>query len=137
MTASGEAFGLVILGGGPGGYVAALRAAQLGARVALVEKARVGGTCLYIGCIPIKALLASAEFYRDARVKSAALGVDISNVVVNWVRMEQRKQNAVDQLVRGVEQLLSAKKVTLIHGEGRLLSPCRLQVLSASAISLV
>ncbi len=127
-----ETFDLAILGGGPGGYVAALRAAQLGARVALVEKDRVGGTCLNLGCIPTKALLASAEFYRDARVKSAALGVDIPNAVVSWARMQQHKQDTVNQLVRGVEQLLSAKKVTLVRGEGRLLSPRRLQVVSAN-----
>jgi len=112
--------------------VAALRAAQLGARVALVEKARVGGTCLNIGCIPTKALIASAEFYRDARTKSAALGVDIAKVAANWARMRQHKQEIVDQLVRGVEQLLSAQKVTLVRGEGHFFSPRRLQVVSAN-----
>jgi len=127
-----ETFDLAILGGGPGGYVAALHAAQLGARVVLIEKARVGGTCLNVGCIPTKALHAGAEFYRDARVKSAALGVDIPNAVVNWAQMQKHKQDTVDQLVRGVEQLLSAKKVTLWRGEGRFLSPHRLQVVGAS-----
>jgi len=132
MIASVEPFDLAILGGGPGGYVAALRAAQLGARVALVEKDRIGGTCLNIGCIPTKALLASAEFHRDARTKSTALGVDVAGVAVNWARMQQHKQQTVDELVRGVEELLSEKKVTLIRGEGRFRSPRRLQVVGAN-----
>jgi dihydrolipoamide dehydrogenase len=132
MTAFGEAFDLVILGGGPGGYVAALRGAQLGAHVALIEKRRIGGACLNVGCIPTKALLASAESYRDTRAKSAVLGVDISSAVINWMQMQQHKQDTVDQLVRGIEQLLNAKKVTLVHGEGYLLSPRRVQIDTAN-----
>lgn len=115
-----EPFDLAIVGGGPAGYVAALRATQLRARVALVEKAAVGGTCLNWGCIPTKALIRSAEALLDAR-NAADLGVDIAGApAANLPRMMARKNEVVKTLVAGVEGLLAAGKVKLLRGEGRL-----------------
>lgn len=115
-----EPFDLAIIGGGPAGYVAALRAAQLNARVALVEKTTVGGACLNRGCIPTKALIRSAEALLDAR-HLASLGIDIACApVANLPRMVARKDEVVKTLVAGIAGLLAAGKVTMFGGEGRL-----------------
>src|SRR5438094_4718953 len=112
-------FDLVVIGGGPGGYVAALRAAQLGARTAIVEKDRMGGTCLVRGCIPTKALLQSSELYTMAR-DGAAFGLVADNVGFDWSAAQKRKGSVVDQLVKGVEGLLKAGGVTSFRGAARL-----------------
>ena len=112
-------FDLVVIGGGPGGYVAALRAAQLGARTAIVEKDRMGGTCLVRGCIPTKALLQSSELYTMAR-EGAAFGLVADNVGFDWSAAQKRKGSVVDQLVKGVEGLLKAGGVTSFKGGARL-----------------
>lgn len=122
-----EPFDVAIVGGGPGGYVAAIRAAQLGARVALVEKQWVGGTCLNIGCIPTKALMSSAEAYLEAQ-KGDAFGFTASNVSPNWPRMLQRKREIVTGLVGGVERLLQEQAVTLVRGAGRVRRPGEVEV---------
>jgi dihydrolipoamide dehydrogenase len=117
-----EPFDLAIIGGGPAGYVAALRAAQMDARVVLIERASLGGTCLNWGCIPTKALIRSAEALLDAR-NASELGVDIAgNPTANLPRMMARKNEVVKTLVAGVEGLLTAGKVTLLRGEARLAS---------------
>jgi len=122
---------IAILGGGPGGYVAALRAAQLGAQVALIEEERLGGVCLNVGCIPTKALLRSAEVYRQfQRAKSFGIKLE-GSVSPDWPAMQARKGRVVKQLVRGVEMLLSKAGVQVIHGRGQLLSPTTLQVNAA------
>src|SRR5438105_7664524 len=115
----GEAFDLVVIGGGPGGYVAALRASQLGARTAIVEKDRMGGTCLVRGCIPTKALLQSSELYTQAR-DGAAFGVVADKLRFDWPVAQKRKTAVVDQLVKGVEGLLKAGGVTSFSGSARL-----------------
>ena len=120
-------YDLAILGAGPGGYVAALRAAQLGARVALIEKGRVGGTCLNVGCIPTKALTTSAELLLKAR-RAAEFGVSIPSALPDLPSLMAYKQATVDRLVGGVEQLLKVRKVTLVRGEGRLVRPDTLRV---------
>src|SRR6202163_3192994 len=112
-------FDVVILGGGPGGYVAALRAAQLGAKTAIVEKDRLGGTCLVRGCIPTKALLQSSELYSQAR-SGAGFGVIADKVAFDWAAAQKRKTAVVDQLVKGVEGLLKAGGVTVFRGAARL-----------------
>jgi len=124
-------YDLAILGAGPGGYVAALRAAQLGARVALIEKGRVGGTCLNVGCIPTKALTTSAELLLKAR-RAAEFGVSIPSALPDLPSLMAYKQAAVDRLVSGVEQLLKKRKVTLVRGEGRLVRPDTLRVTDAA-----
>src|SRR5512132_1874126 len=112
-------FDVVVIGGGPGGYVAALRAAQLGARTAIVEKDRMGGTCLVRGCIPTKALLQSSELYTLAK-GGAPFGLVADNVGFDWTAAQKRKTAVVDQLVKGVEGLLKAGGVTSFKGSARL-----------------
>ena len=112
-------FDVVVIGGGPGGYVAALRAAQLGAKTAIVEKDRMGGTCLVRGCIPTKALLQSSELYTQAR-GGAPFGVVADSVGFDWAAAQKRKTAVVDQLVKGVEGLLKAGGVTSFKGAARL-----------------
>jgi dihydrolipoamide dehydrogenase len=108
-----------VIGGGPGGYVAALRAAQLGATTAIVEKDRMGGTCLVRGCIPTKALLQSSELYTQAK-EGAAFGVVADHLGFDWLAAQKRKTSVVDQLVKGVEGLLKAGGVTSFAGSARL-----------------
>src|ERR1044071_8823097 len=114
-----ESFDVIVIGGGPGGYVAALRAAQLGARTAIVEEDRMGGTCLVRGCIPTKALLQSSELYTLAR-GGAAFGLVADNIGFDWTQAQKRKTGVVDQLVKGVEGLLKAGGVTSLKGAARL-----------------
>src|SRR5205809_92471 len=112
-------FDVVLIGGGPGGYVAALRAAQLGATTAIVEKDRMGGTCLVRGCIPTKALLQSSELYTLAKT-GEPFGLVADNVRFDWPTAQKRKTAVVDQLVKGVEGLLKAGGVTSLKGAARL-----------------
>jgi dihydrolipoamide dehydrogenase len=118
---------VVIIGGGPGGYVAAIHAAHLGAEVALIEKDRLGGTCLNHGCIPTKALVRSAEILLEAK-RADEFGVEIGSVKADLPRIMERKRKVVDTLVSGVEQLIKANKVSLHRGIGRLASPCLVKV---------
>ncbi|MGW3567171.1 dihydrolipoyl dehydrogenase [Streptomyces sp. NPDC000941] len=120
-------FDLVILGGGSGGYAAALRAAQLGLDVALIEKDKVGGTCLHRGCIPTKALLHAGEIADQARegaefgVKTTFEGIDIEGV-------HKYKDGVVSGLYKGLQGLIASRKVTYVTGEGRLSSPTSVDV---------
>jgi dihydrolipoamide dehydrogenase len=114
-----DSFDVVVIGGGPGGYVAALRAAQLGAKTAVVERDRVGGTCLVRGCIPTKALLQSAEVYTLAKA-GGQFGVISDKIGVDWTAALERKTGVVDKLVKGVEGLLKAGGVTLVRGTASL-----------------
>jgi len=113
---------VVVIGGGPGGYVAAIHAAHLGAKVALVEKDKLGGTCLNRGCIPTKALVRSAEVLREAK-RASDFGLEIPVVNVNFPEIMARKSNVVDKLVSGVEQLMKSNKISVYRGTGRILSP--------------
>lgn len=99
---------VLVIGGGPGGYVAAIRAAQLGADVTLVEKEKLGGTCLNVGCIPTKALLHTAGVYRSAK-EGAACGV-ITDVKLDFGKAQKHKQQIVGRLVSGVKSLLAATR---------------------------
>ena len=118
---------LVVIGGGPGGYVAALRAAQLGARVALVEADRLGGVCLNVGCIPTKALLASAEVYHTV-ARAAEFGVRCGTPELDWPAMQARKQQVVAKMVGGVRMLLERAGVTVLSGRARFLGADRVAV---------
>lgn len=114
---------LLILGGGTGGYVAAIRAAQKGMKVVLVEKSKLGGTCLHKGCIPTKALLRSAEIH-DTLKQAESFGIENEGALtVNFEKIQQRKQSIVDQLHKGVEGLCKKNKITVLHGEGAVLGP--------------
>jgi len=117
-----QEYDLVILGGGTGGYVAAIRASQLGLKTAIVEKGKLGGTCLHKGCIPSKALLRSAEIYKTAK-NSEEYGVFANDVTVNFAKVQERKMKIVDTLHRGVEQLMKKGKIDVYQGIGRILGP--------------
>ncbi|WP_406620623.1 dihydrolipoyl dehydrogenase [Bacillus atrophaeus] len=115
-------YDVVILGGGTGGYVAAIRAAQLGLKTAVVEKEKLGGTCLHKGCIPSKALLRSAEVYKTSR-EAARFGVETSDVSLNFEKVQHRKQEIVDKLASGVQHLMKKGKIDIYEGYGRILGP--------------
>jgi dihydrolipoamide dehydrogenase len=119
---------LAVIGAGPGGYVAALKAAQLGARVTVVEDSEVGGTCLNWGCIPTKTLLASAEVYSKAR-ESEDFGIELEGrVLPNIRKMMERKEKVVGVQVKGIRGLFKSWGVELLAGKGVLLSPEKVEV---------
>src|SRR5512143_2304712 len=110
-----ETFDVVVIGAGPGGSPAAIRAAQLGASVAIVEKEQLGGTCLNWGCIPTKALIAAADLY--ARIKHAeSFGISVTGAAVNYAAMIAHKDKVVGQLRGGVKALLAANGVKQFTG---------------------
>jgi len=117
-----ESWDVVVLGGGTGGYVAAIRGAQLGLRVAVVEADKLGGTCLHQGCIPSKALLRSAEVYVQTR-EGEAFGVMTEGLQFDLLKAMQRKQSIVEQLHKGVEYLMKKHNITVIKGYGRVMGP--------------
>lgn len=115
-------YDIVVLGGGPGGYAAAIRAAQLGKSVAIVEKSGVGGTCLHRGCIPSKALLRSAEVSRTMR-EAAQYGVILPGAeapAIDFQRVQSRKEEIVQDLYRGLQGLIARNKIDVFHGSGRV-----------------
>ena len=109
-------YDILIIGGGPGGYTAALKAGMMGAKTALIEKDQVGGTCLNRGCIPTKALLQSAERFQTAK-NSLAFGVHAENVSLDMKRVDAYRRKSIKTLVKGIEYLINARKVDLIRGE--------------------
>ncbi len=118
---------LLVIGGGPAGYVAAIRGAQLGAKVTLVEKGEIGGVCLNRGCIPTKALLAVAELYHRLG-KLSSFGLRAEGIGFDWESIMQRKDQVVKRLVGGVNHLLRAHKVKIIEGQARFLGPQVIEV---------
>lgn len=118
---------IAVIGGGPGGYVAAIRAAQLGAKVTLVEKEHLGGTCLNVGCIPTKALLHSAATVRHIN-EGASCGIHAKIEEINWQEVNGFKDSVVGKLVGGVSGLLRANKVTVIEGEATFTKPKTVEV---------
>lgn len=119
---------VIVVGGGPGGYVAAIRAAQLGAKVKLIEKQYLGGTCLNVGCIPTKCLLHSAELMSEIQNKGKELGVEVSGVKLNFPQVIAHKNAVSKQLTGGVAVLLKANKVEKIDGEAVFTAPKTLNV---------
>ena len=112
---------LIVIGAGPGGYVAAIRAAQLGLNVAIIEKeSALGGTCLRVGCIPSKALLESSEKYHEAKSELHRHGVDVGDVKLNLPTMLTRKDQVVNALTKGVDALMKKNKITRYLGNGSL-----------------
>jgi len=108
---------VVVLGGGPAGDVAALRSAQLGAEVTLIERAELGGTCLNWGCIPTKSLLATADLLRKIQ-RSSEFGIEVGEISINFARMMERKEEVVLKMRSGVEAACKRKKVKVVHGQG-------------------
>jgi dihydrolipoamide dehydrogenase len=117
-----QEYDLVILGGGTGGYVAAIRASQLGLKTAIVEKGKLGGTCLHKGCIPSKALLRSAEVYATTK-RGEEFGVMTSDVSLDFGKVQERKNKIINQLHGGVQHLMKQGKIDVFEGTGRILGP--------------
>jgi dihydrolipoamide dehydrogenase len=126
-VAEENAYDIVVLGGGSGGYAAALRAAELGKRVALVEVDKVGGTCLHRGCIPTKALLHAAELADDAR-EAVHYGVHTTLERIEMGEVNQYKDAVIGRLYKGLQGLVSSRKVELVSGWGRLVGPSSVEV---------
>ena len=118
----GYDYDIAVIGGGPGGYVAAIKAAQMGKKTVIVEKQHFGGTCLNVGCIPTKALLRSAEALKEIKdsAEFGVTGLDTSEAVLDLVKVQARKKRVVNQLVSGVEGLLKGNGVAIENGEGKL-----------------
>lgn len=117
-----DQYDLVVLGGGTGGYVAAIRASQLGMKTAVVEKDKLGGTCLHRGCIPSKALLRSAEVYSTAK-DGKDFGIIAKEITFDYEKAHERKRNIINQLHQGVQGLMKKGKIDVIEGTGRILGP--------------
>lgn len=122
---------VIVIGGGPGGYVAAIRAAQLGAKVTLIEKQYLGGTCLNVGCIPTKCLLHSAELVEDIKNQGKDIGVEVDGVKVNFQQVIAHKNDISKKLTGGVAGLLKMNKVKKIDGEATFVGEKKLSVKKA------
>jgi dihydrolipoamide dehydrogenase len=127
---------IAIIGAGPGGYVAALRARQLGANVVCIEKERIGGVCLNWGCVPTKALLRSAEVYKLAR-EANRYGISAGEVSYDWAAVQARKGRAVSQLVGGVTKLLARAGVQIVAGTARFARERTLLVESSEGVESI
>ena len=118
---------IIVIGAGSGGYVAAIRAAQLGSEVTVIEKSELGGTCLNVGCIPTKALLACVALL-SAINNASKFGITVGDVSPNFSEMMARKEGIVTGLRKGVEYLFKSKKITLVRGAGKILEPGKVEV---------
>ncbi len=118
---------LIVIGAGPGGYEAAIRAAQLGLHTALIERRQVGGTCLNRGCIPTKTMLHSAQLYKET-AHFELFGLHTENTSFDWAKIHQRKNNVVSKLRSGIEQLIKANKIDFFNTSASILSPHEVQL---------
>jgi dihydrolipoamide dehydrogenase len=132
-----ERYDVAVLGAGPGGYVAAIRAGQLGLKTAVIEKDKVGGTCLHVGCIPTKALLESADVFSICK-KAGEFGVRVGEATLDLKTVQERKDRIVKKSMAGTEFLLKKHKVTTVKGTGSFKGPTRIDVKDAAgAVSTV
>lgn len=122
-----DKFDILVLGGGPGGYVAAIRGAQLGAKVALIEKDQVGGTCLNRGCIPTKALIACTNLYEKLK-RAESFGITAKELAIDPARIVERKDLLVGKIVKNLHKLIEQNGITVIPGEGKVLGPGQIEV---------
>lgn len=128
MNEKEQSFDIAVIGGGPGGYPAAIKAAQNGKKVALIEAGQLGGTCLNRGCIPSKALIACAEAMHRIR-QAKEFGIHVENISFDFQKMVQRKDKVVNNVRQGLEGLISANNITLFKGFGKFTSPRRIKIL--------
>ena len=126
-----SSYDLIVIGSGPGGYVCAIRAAQLGLKTAVVEKKSLGGTCLNIGCIPSKALLHASELFEEAGHSFAKMGIGVPAPKLDLPTMLKFKQDAIDGNVKGVDFLFKKNKIDTHHGFGRIVAPGKVEVKAA------
>ncbi len=124
------AYDVIVLGSGPGGYPAAIRASQLGKKVAIIEKESLGGVCLNWGCIPTKALLKSAQVYEYAK-HAADYGINIGEVSTNFEGVIKRSRGVADKMSKGVQFLMKKNKIDVIMGFGKLVAPGKIEVTAA------
>ncbi|UUV18290.1 dihydrolipoyl dehydrogenase [Fusobacteria bacterium ZRK30] len=121
-------YDLIVLGGGPGGYVASIKASQLGMKVAIIEKNRYGGVCLNVGCIPTKTMLKSSRLFSDM-LEAEKFGIDIDGSFnINWENVIKRKDRVVNKLVTGVEFLLKKNKIDMFNGVGEVIDKNTVEV---------
>lgn len=130
-------YDLIVIGGGPAGYVGAIRAAQLGKRVACVERERTGGTCLNWGCIPTKALLRNAEVYKAASTHAADFGLAFDNLTFDWEKVIKRSRDISDRLANGIAFLFKKNKIDLVTGEASIPAPGKVAVKAADGTETV
>mgnify|MGYP003330246792 CR=1 FL=1 len=116
-----ERYDLAVLGAGPGGYVAAIRSAQLGNKTAVVEASHLGGICLNWGCIPTKALLKNAEVFELVN-NANKYGIDVGDITVNWKKIIKRSRDVAKRLSKGIEYLMKKNKIDYIPAHGKLLA---------------
>ena len=124
------AYDVIVLGSGPGGYPAAIRASQLGKKVAIIEKESLGGVCLNWGCIPTKALLKSAQVFEYAK-HAADYGINITNPSTNFEGMIKRSRGVADKMSKGVQFLMKKNKIDVIMGFGKLIAPGKVEITAA------
>lgn len=128
-----ENFDIVFLGAGPGGYIGAIRASQLGLKTAVIEKDKTyGGTCLNVGCIPSKALLQSSEYYDEAKNHFSDHGIEIESVKLDLAKMMKRKDKIVSDLTGGIEYLFKKNKITGLRGFGKIINTNTIEITDAS-----
>lgn len=120
-------YDLAVIGAGPGGYVAAIRAAQLGQKVCVVEKQHLGGVCLNWGCIPTKALLKTSEIFSDIK-RAGDFGLSVKEAGFDMKKVVKRSRDVADQLSSGIKHLLKKNKVTVVEGHGRFINNSTLEV---------
>ncbi len=130
-------YDLIVIGGGPAGYVGAIRAAQLGKSVVCVERDRVGGTCLNWGCIPTKALLKNAEAYLTVTARAKEFGMTVEGVSVDWSEVIGRSRKVSDRLAGGVGFLFKKNKVDSVTGEASITAPGKVEVKAADGTTSV
>ncbi len=131
------AYDLIVIGGGPAGYVAAIRAAQLGKSVTCVEADRAGGTCLNWGCIPTKALLRNAELFQTLNRRAGEFGLKVDGLEYDWNAVIQRSRKISDRLAAGIEFLFKKNKIESIHGRASLAGPGKVEVAGADGSTRV
>ena len=120
-------YDVIVIGAGPGGYVAAIKAAKLGLKTAIIEERRAGGTCLNRGCIPAKAMIHASSLYREMK-EAERFGVSASDVTYDYGKIVAYKEETTDKLVQGVEQLLKANGVDVYEGKGTLLEEKKVRI---------